>query len=98
MTKSDISKKIAYKFRLSGTDADRVLNVIVDNMSEALSSGSRIEIRGFGSFHTKDCKPYTGRNPRTGETVAVKGKKLPCFRQGKEIRTFFKTMSERESA
>ncbi len=98
MTKSEISGKISYKFRLRGDDADRVLDLIIDNMSESLISGLRVEIRGFGSFYTKDCMPYTGRNPRTGEKVEVKAKKLPCFRQGKEIKTFFKNMSKHESA
>ncbi|QMU56126.1 MAG: integration host factor subunit beta [Candidatus Mycalebacterium zealandia] len=98
MTKSDISRNIFYKFRLSATDADAILNTIIDCMSNAIVSGSRVEIRGFGSFYTKACKPYTGRNPRTGENVEVKAKQLPCFRQGKGIRDAFKTLSERESS
>ena len=98
MTKSEISRKISYKFRLSGDDADRVLNIIIDGMSSGVISGSRVEIRGFGSFYTRDCKPYSGRNPRTGENVEVKAKKLPCFRQGKEIKDVFKKMSERDSS
>ncbi|MGI9558198.1 MAG: HU family DNA-binding protein [Thermodesulfobacteriota bacterium] len=91
MTKSEISRKISYKFRLSVSEAEKVLGAIVEGMSSAVSSGSRVEIRGFGSFYAKDCKPYTGRNPRTGESVEVKAKKLPCFRQGKDIKDFFKS-------
>lgn len=98
MKKSDISKKILYKFRLSAADADMIINTIMDCMSDAVVSGSRVEIRGFGSFYTRECKPYTGRNPRTGENVEVKAKRLPCFRQGKDIRDIFKMMSERESS
>ncbi len=98
MTKSEISRKMFFKFHLSATDADAILNTIIDCMSNAVASGSRVEIRGFGSFYAKECKPYTGRNPRTGENVEVKAKRLPCFRQGKDIKDVFKTISERESS
>lgn len=97
MTKSEISRKVAGRFGLSERDATGIVKLITDSMREAVSSGSRVEIRGFGSFYTRDCEPYTGINPRTGEKVFVKAKKLPCFRQGKELRDFFRQMSERES-
>lgn len=96
MKKSEISRKISYRFRLPASDADRILDVITDSMTEAIISGSRVEIRGFGSFYTKNYDPYTGRNPRTGERVEVKAKRLPCFRQGKEIKALFRKMSERD--
>ncbi len=97
MTKSEISRKISHKFKLSKSDADKVLNTITDGLFKAVSSGARVEIRGFGSFYTKQCNSYTGRNPRTGEKVEVEAKRLPYFRQGKEIKSVFKKMSERES-
>jgi integration host factor subunit beta len=55
-------------------------------MTDALVEGNRIEIRGFGSFATKLYKPYTGRNPRTGATIQVPPKRLPCFKAGKETK------------
>jgi len=55
-------------------------------MTEALIKGDRIEIRGLCSFYVKKYKSYMGRNPRTGETVRVQGKKLPFFKCGKELR------------
>ncbi len=93
MTRSDISRNLSYGFGLSGEDADRVLDTIIESMFSAVKSGSRVEIRGFGSFYVRECESYTGRNPRTGKSVEVKAKRLPCFRQGKEIRDFFKKMS-----
>jgi integration host factor subunit beta len=55
-------------------------------MACALAKGQRVEIRGFGSFFVKKYRSYTGRNPKTGETVKVKPKKLPFFRCGRELR------------
>ncbi len=55
-------------------------------MSEAMISGERIEIRGFGSFVINEYKSYTGRNPKTGESIDVKPKKLPFFKVGKELK------------
>jgi len=55
-------------------------------MTDALQSGDRIEIRGFGSFVVKEYEAYTGRNPKTGETVQVKAKKLPFFKVGKDLK------------
>ncbi len=55
-------------------------------MTHALERGEGIEIRGFGSFTVRDYKPYSGRNPRTGKTVAVPEKRLPFFKVGKELK------------
>jgi integration host factor subunit beta len=55
-------------------------------MTEALQRGDRIEIRGFGSFTSKSYEAYTGRNPRTGETIHVPAKRLPFFKVGKELK------------
>jgi integration host factor subunit beta len=69
-------------------DAARVVNTFFDSMKEALKNGDRIEIRGFGSFKIKEYEGYVGRNPRTGEKVDVKPKRLPFFRVGKELREY----------
>ncbi|MBL7181303.1 MAG: integration host factor subunit beta, partial [Desulfobacterales bacterium] len=57
-----------------------------DEMSNALASGDRVEIRGLCSFYVKKYKAYTGRNPKTGEKVKIKPKNLPFFKCGKELK------------
>jgi integration host factor subunit beta len=66
--------------------AEEIVNIVLDTMSETLVEGGRIEIRGFGSLVVKDYKAYIGRNPKTGEEIEVKPKKLPFFKVGKELR------------
>ncbi|MBT4262628.1 MAG: integration host factor subunit beta, partial [Deltaproteobacteria bacterium] len=56
------------------------------SIKESLAAGDRVEIRGFGSFHVKKYEGYTGRNPKTGDSIEVQPKKLPVFRAGKELK------------
>ncbi len=86
MNKSELIEKLAVKYGLSLKKSEEVVNTIVDSMANALKSGERIEIRGFGSFVVNEYKGYTGRNPKTGEAIEVKPKKLPFFKVGKELR------------
>ena len=67
-------------------DVELAVKAIIDQLSGALSSGARIEIRGFGSFSLHYRAPRKGRNPKTGETVALSGKYVPHFKPGKELR------------
>ena len=67
-------------------DVERVVGVILDEISEALARGDRVELRGFGAFSVRNRSARTGRNPRTGETVEVEVKAVPFFRPGKELR------------
>jgi len=70
------------------TDTAReTVNLFFNSFKEALKSGDRVEIRGFGSFHVKEYEGYTGRNPKTGVKVEVQPKKLPVFRPGRELKT-----------
>jgi integration host factor subunit beta len=85
MKRSELEKDLADKFRLQPQQSEQIIDTIIDHMTEVLQRGKRIEIRGFGSFFTKSYKPYSGRNPRTGETVEVRPKKLPHFRPSKEL-------------
>jgi integration host factor subunit beta len=62
------------------------VNVVFDSMSDSLAKGDRVEIRGFGSFKVKSYDSYQGRNPKTGEIIQVKQKKLPYFKVGKEMK------------
>ena len=87
MNKSEMIEKLAEKKGLSVKKAEEIVSTIFDAMTDALLAGERIEIRGFGSFVVNDYKAYTGRNPKTGESIAVKPKKLPFFKVGKELKS-----------
>ena len=63
-----------------------MVNLFFDEMAAALAGGGRVQIRGLCSFHVKEYRGYTGRNPRTGEKVQIKPKKLPFFKCGKELK------------
>jgi len=86
MNKSGLVEALAARHGLSLKKAEEVVNTIIDSMAAALESGERIEIRGFGSFVVNDYKAYQGRNPKTGQPIEVKPKKLPFFKVGKELR------------
>jgi len=86
MNKSELVEALSNVKGLSYKNSEGIVNLIFDSMAETLIEGDRIEIRGFGSFVVKDYKPYTGRNPKTGELIKVKAKKLPFFKVGKELR------------
>ena len=86
MNKSELIESLAAKKTLSFKKAEDVVNAVFTSMTEALLMGNRIEIRGFGSFVVKEYDSYTGRNPKTGEAISVKAKKLPFFKVGKELR------------
>ncbi|MDO8526451.1 MAG: HU family DNA-binding protein [Deltaproteobacteria bacterium] len=86
MNKSELVQKVAEKVNLTKKKAEDVVNLIFDAMTHALVHGDRVEIRGLGSFVVKSYEAYTGRNPRTGESIQVKPKKLPFFKVGKELK------------
>ena len=87
MTRSDLVELLAERFgQLTQRDADAAVKTILDAMSDALVRGHRIEIRGFGSFSLHYRPPRTGRNPKTGDAVALPGKHVPHFKPGKELR------------
>jgi len=87
MTKSELIELIATKQQhLVYKDVELAVKTLLEHMSEALSSGHRIEIRGFGSFSLHHRPPRIGRNPKTGEPVALPGKHVPHFKPGKQLR------------
>lgn len=87
MTKSELIERIADRQeQLSPKDIELAVKLILEYMSQSLSSGSRIEIRGFGSFSVHYRAPRVGRNPKTGEPVELEGKYVPHFKPGKELR------------
>jgi integration host factor subunit beta len=86
MTKSELIDAIKNQVELSKKEAEIVVETFFKSIEEALTTGDRVEIRGFGSFAVKKYKSYTGRNPKTGKKITVSPKKLPFFKVGKELR------------
>lgn len=87
MTKSELIERIAAEQnQLSPKDVELAVKTMIEQMSESLAQGSRIEIRGFGSFSLHYRAPRIGRNPKTGESVGLAGKYVPHFKPGKALR------------
>ena len=87
MTKSELILRIAERNpHLYQRDVERIVSTIFDEISSALARGHRVELRGFGAFSVKKRGSRLGRNPRTGEAVAVGEKHIPFFKTGKELR------------
>lgn len=86
MNKLELVTALKNEANISKADAAKVVQIFFDHISEALINGERVEIRGLCSFYVKKYKSYTGRNPKTGEKVTIKPKKLPFFKSGKELR------------
>ncbi len=86
MNKSELIEALSLKRGISFKKSEEIVNTVFDSMTDAMLSGDRIEIRGFGSFVINEYKSYTGRNPKTGESIDVKPKKLPFFKVGKELK------------
>ncbi len=87
MTKSGLIESVAEKTpHISKRDTEIVVNTIFESMAQALKTGERIEIRGFGSFQVKIREAREGRNPKTGEPVQISAKRTPFFKVGKELK------------
>ena len=87
MTKAELVDKISEKkIDLTGKQVEVVVNTVLDGIKDALSRDDKVEIRGFGSFRIRHRRAKEGRNPKTGEAVAVPPKKVPFFKAGKEMR------------
>ncbi|PKO62201.1 MAG: integration host factor subunit beta [Betaproteobacteria bacterium HGW-Betaproteobacteria-18] len=87
MTRSDLVEELAARFgQITQRDAEFAVKAILEAMNDALARGHRIEIRGFGSFSVNYRPPRMGRNPRSGESVAIPEKQVPHFKPGKALR------------
>ncbi len=87
MNKSDLVESLSERLKnLSRKEVDLIIDTIFDKMTEALSNGSRIEIRGFGSFEVRTRQARQGRNPKTGDKVFVTTRRVPFFKVGKELK------------
>lgn len=95
MTKSELIARLAECYpQLVARDADYAVKTILDAMVDALASGQRIEIRGFGSFALNRRPPRIGRNPKSGDKVMVPEKRVPHFKPGKDLRERVDAMVE----
>ena len=86
MNKAELLESLRKETGLSRAKAEKVVELFFDQISDALARGDRVEIRGLCSFHVRQYKGYTGRNPKTGEAIQVKPKKLSFFKCGKELK------------
>ena len=86
MNKSELTQALAEANHLEPETARIFVETTIEMMKQQLLDGGRIEIRGFGSFYMRDYGGYTGRNPRTGESVTVKPKRLPFFKCGLDLK------------
>jgi integration host factor subunit beta len=86
MNKLEIIAALKNEANISKAEAAKVVQLFFDNMADAMAEGERVEIRGLCSFFVKEYKSYTGRNPKTGDKVLIKPKRLPFFKSGKELK------------
>ncbi len=86
MNKLELISQLKTEANISRMEASKIVQIFFDDMTETLSRGDRVEIRGLCSFYVKNYKSYMGRNPKTGEKVKIKPKKLPFFKPGKELK------------
>jgi integration host factor subunit beta len=86
MTKADLIEEVSRLAELTRKDSEIIVETIFDSVVRSLRAGDKIEIRGFGSFRTRQRKPRVGRNPKTGARVEVAAKKIPYFKPSKELK------------
>lgn len=87
MIRSELVQRLAETYpNLLNRDVERIVSTVLDEITNALADGKRVELRGFGAFSTRARRARTGRNPRTGDSVDVDAKRVPYFKPGKELR------------
>ena len=91
MTKADLIDEVSRLAELTRKDSEVIVETIFDSIVRSLRVGDKIEIRGFGSFRTRQRKPRVGRNPKTGDRVEVPAKKIPFFKPSKELKDLVNT-------
>jgi len=98
MTKADLIEEVSRLAELTRKDSEVIVETIFDSVVRALRTGDKIEIRGFGSFRTRQRKPRVGRNPKTGDRVEVPPKKIPFFKPSKELKDMVNHDDEKPQA
>jgi integration host factor subunit beta len=86
MTKAELIEEVSRVVEMSRKDSEVIVETIFDSIVRALRNGEKIEIRGFGSFRTRQRQPRIGRNPKTGTRVEVPAKRIPFFKPSKELK------------
>ena len=86
MTKSELINQIAEKSELTKKDAEKAFSAVVSTITDALVSGEKVQIVGFGTFEVRDRKEKLSKNPQTGETITVPAKKAPAIKAGKALK------------
>ena len=89
MTKAELVEEVARAAELNKRDAEVIVETVFESIIGALHRGEKVELRGFGSFRTRERGPRRGRNPKTGEPVDVPAKRVPYFKPGKELKEYF---------
>ena len=86
MTKADLIEEVSRVVEMTRKDSEVIVEAIFDSIVRSLRTGDKIEIRGFGSFRTRQRQPRVGRNPKTGARVEVPSKRIPYFKPSKELK------------
>ncbi len=86
MTKAELVEQVSEHIDLTKKQTEVIVNILFNSITEALSQGDKVELRGFGSFRIRNRNPREGRNPKTGASVHIPAKKVPFFKAGKELR------------
>jgi integration host factor subunit beta len=89
MTKAELVEEVARAAELNKRDAEVIVETVFESIIAALHKGEKVELRGFGSFRTRERGPRRGRNPKTGAPVDVPAKRVPYFKPGKELKEYF---------
>jgi integration host factor subunit beta len=98
MTKAELVEEVARAAELNKRDAEVIVETVFGSIIGALHKGEKVELRGFGSFRTRERGPRRGRNPKTGEPVDVPAKRVPYFKPGKELKEYFTESPAAEGA
>lgn len=91
MTKADLVEQVAKEADMTKKDAEQLVEIIFDSITESLNRGEKIELRGFGSFRVRERNSRMGRNPKTGDAVAIPAKRVAYFKPGKELKELINT-------
>ena len=98
MTKAELIEQVSGAIQMSRKDSEIIVETIFASIVKSLRAGDKIEIRGFGSFRTRQRKPRIGRNPKTGARVDVPAKKIPYLKPSKELKDLVNSYPEAEGA
>jgi integration host factor subunit beta len=91
MTKAELIEEVSRVVEMTRKDSEVIVEAIFDSIVRSLRTGDKIEIRGFGSFRTRQRQPRVGRNPKTGTRVEVPSKRIPYFKPSKELKDLVNT-------